>query len=68
MSKLPRRSAAGDDLFLVRVRRESPSPAELRGYVDRIATGERFHFTTVGDLNAFFASRLSRTEPERTKR
>ncbi len=68
MSKLPRRSAVGDDLFVVRVRREVVSREELRGYVDRIATGERFHFTTVGDLNAFFASRLSRVEPERTKR
>ncbi len=66
MPKYARRSAVDDDLFVVRVRREKTSRETLRGYVDRIATGERFYFTTVDDLNAFLASRLSRENPERT--
>ena len=63
--KLPRRSAVGEDLFIVRVRRDTTSRAELRGCVDLVATGERFYFTNVDDLTAFLRTRLAGTPTER---
>ncbi len=48
-------------LFIVRMWSEAPAsgPAQWRGSVEHVPSGQKFYFTSVRDLNDFIALQLS---------
>jgi len=56
--------ARAEDVFLVRIRRDVATTPRLRGFVERATTGERFYFTTLGDLHVFMRARLDTPLPD----
>ncbi|MDP9017146.1 MAG: hypothetical protein M3N19_02355 [Candidatus Eremiobacteraeota bacterium] len=67
MAKASRRLSTGEDLFIVRIRRDTDPQTSLRGYVDEISSSQRFYFTSVSDLNAFFERHIAAPHSERKR-
>ncbi|MFN2528636.1 MAG: hypothetical protein ABR584_07955 [Candidatus Baltobacteraceae bacterium] len=67
MANPPRRLSTGEDLYIVRVRRDIKPEDAVRGYVDSVSSSQRFYFTTVADLNAFFERSIAASRPQRKR-
>jgi hypothetical protein len=51
-----------EHLFVVRMWQESSrrAPDQWRGSVEHVPSGQRLYFVSLGDLNAFITTRISR--------